>query len=895
VLRDALAGRSRVLVIHGPAGIGKTALLDHCADAAAASEFRVESSTGVEAEAQFAFAGLHQFCSPLLDHLDALPEPQRVGLGVALGMQTGPTPDKFLVGLATLHLVAEVAEHEPLLCLVDDAQWLDQASAEVLAFVARRVDAERLAIVFAERDVGGVSSVFSGLPDLPLAPLEGSVARELLETAVVTPLDDAVRDRILAEARGNPLALLELPASAPILGLVGEFHPSDLSDAAGRVESGFRGRSSELPETTQLLLLAAAAEPTGDPALLLRATAELGLSWDAAAPAEAAGLIQIDSRVRFRHPLVRSAAYQSGNPADRRRVHDALATATDPVRDPDRWAWHRAQAVLGVDEEIAAELERSAERAQSRGGYAAAGAFLRRSAQLTPDSGDRRRRAWQAAQALHTAGASEAAFELLEIVENGAADALERARVELLRAQIAFHLTHGEDVPRMLMEAAETFAPVDPLLSRETYLHALDAAIVSGSPATTTIAQAALGAPTVPTARPSDLLLDGLATTTVSGFSAGIAGLQLALQAFSDRTRPEVAVDDDIQPWLWLAARVAVGALDDDRAHQFAECNVAEARRSGALSVLPAALSFHANILIISGQLTRAAELAAEAKAITDSTGGFLFRHAPTILAAWRGDRAAMEEINVLTLQEPRNAERSGEVSLAHYASAVLYNGLGEYASAQVAAAKLGDVDELSLSTMSLPELVEAAVRAGDPDTATDARERFTVRATATGTAWALGLDARSRALTTEGPAAEEHYLDAVTQLNASKIAGEAARAHLVYGEWLRREGRRHEARTQLRTAHEAFLEMGVGAFGARAARELRATGEHPRKRTVSRTDELTAQEMHIARLAATGATSRELGAQLFLSPRTIESHLRNIFRKLDISSRRELRQLDFA
>ncbi|PWB96447.1 ATP-binding protein [Salinibacterium hongtaonis] len=895
LLVEAQASRSAVLVVHGDAGMGKTALLEHLRDAAVASRFRVESSTGIEAETQFAFAGLHQFCAPFLEHLSALPEPQQIALGVALGMRSGPAPDRFLIGLATLNLVAEGAEQDPLLCLVDDAQWLDQASAEVVAFVARRVDAERLAMVFGVRDVGGVPSVFSGLPGLKLTGLDGAAARRLLDTAFLSPLDNEVRERIIAEARGNPLALLELPANVAAARLAGGYALPDLSDLPGRIEHGFQRRSNDLPEATQLLLLAAAAEPTGDPVLLFRATTELGMDSGSAAPAEAAGLIEIDSRVRFRHPLVRSAVYRSANPADRRRVHSALAAATDADLDPDRRAWHRAQAVRGVDEEAAADLERSAGRALARGGYAAAGAFLQRSTELTPEVADRTRRALEAAQAMHSAGASQAALDLLTTAEGGSPNALERARIQLLRAQIAFHINQVAEVPEMLADAAATLASSDPALSRETYLHALDTAIINGLPKVALIADRALAAPTVAPPRPVDLLLDGLAVTIVRGVEAGTPRLRLALDALSQSINEGTVVEGGSQPWLWLASRLAVGILDEERAHQLAEYDVTLSRSTGALARLPAALVFHAHVLTFSGKIARAEELGAEAEIVTESTGGFRLRRIRAVLAAWRGDRALVAESNDLTLRDERVPEGSGEAALAHYASAVLHNGLGDYSLAQRAAAKTCDSAELSLSTIALPELIEASVRAGDQESAAHALERFSSRARASGSAWALGLEARSRALTITGAAAEEHYLAAIAHLSGTRIAREAARAHLVYGEWLRREGRRQEARDHLRTAHELLSDMGVEAFAERAARELHATGEHARKRTARPSDELTAQELHIARLVATGATSREVGSQLFLSPRTIESHLRNIFRKLEITSRRQLKELQLT
>ncbi|MCR2809053.1 MULTISPECIES: LuxR family transcriptional regulator [unclassified Microbacterium] len=888
------AGRSRALVVRGAAGIGKTALLEHLRDAAIASRFRVETSTGVEAEMQFAFAGLHQYCAPFLDRLAALPEPQQRALGTALGSRNGPAPDKFLIGLATLNLVAEAAEHGPLLCVVDDVQWLDEASAEIIAFVARRIDAERLAIVFGLRnaDGGGQPGAFSHLPELQLTGLDHTAARTLLSTAFRAPVDEAVRELIIAEARGNPLALLELPAHVPAARLAGGFDLPHLPDVQERVERGFLSRYRELPAATQLLLLAAAADPTGDPELLHRVAAELGVSAESSAPAEMAGLIDLGTKVRFRHPLVRSVVYRSADAPNRRRVHGALAAVIDAAHDPDRRAWHRAHAVSGADEAVAAELERLAGRARSRGGYAAAGAFLRRSAELTPGVADQTRRALDAAHALHTAGESETAVELLAIAERGAPDPLQRARAALLRAQIAFHRTRGTDVPQMLLDAAATLAPFDPLLSRETTLHALDAAIVGGSPDIVDIARTALAAVRAERPRPVDLLLDGLAVTVVHGYTAGVPAVRVALDAITAATRPEAVREEGSEPWLWVAGRVAVGILDDERAHEIADRNVRAARTTGALAALPRALNLHANILTISGELTRAGELVAEAESLTESMGVAPLRHARAMLAAWRGDRPTVERSNSLALTADGNLVGSAQSAFAHYASAILHNGLGAYSTALDAATATCESAELSLSTLGLPEVIEASVRTGDTDTALRALERLSARVRASDTPWARGLEARSRALTSSGPAAEEGYREAIRQLSTSKIAVETARAHLLYGEWLRREGRRHDARQALRSAYESLSEMGAAAFAQRAARELHATGERARQRSAAQSDGLTAQELQIARLVAAGATSREVGTQLFLSPRTIEAHLRNIFRKLGITSRRQLRDL---
>ncbi|MGD9990337.1 ATP-binding protein [Pseudonocardia sp.] len=891
LLSEVRAGRSGSLVVRGEAGIGKTALLEHARQAAPASGIRVESSVGIESETQFAFAGLHQLCAPLLDRAGTLPEPQQAALGVAFGLHGGAAPDRFLVGLAILNLMTEAADEQPLLCLVDDAQWLDEASAQVLAFVARRLDAERLALIFGVRDSDeGSHRPLVGLPELRLERLGESDARELLGAAVRTPLDEGVRDRILAEAGGNPLALLELPRHTRSEQSAGGFELPDAMSVPRRVEAGFRHRSAGLPPETQLLLLVAAAEPTGSVALLWRAAAHLGLSPEVAAPAEAAGLLEIGARVRFRHPLVRSAVYQAATPPDRRRAHGALAEVTDVRTDPDRCAWHRAQAVFGVDEDAAEGLERSAERARARGGVAAAGAFLQRAAELSATPATRARRALEGAHAKYESAATEASLSLMAVAAAGPLDALQHARLELLRAHVAFHVRRDSDVPQMLLQAAKMLAPLDPALSRETYLHALDAAFINGGDDATHIAEAALDAPPagVP-ARPVDLLLDGLATALTSGYTAGAPGLRRALEAVRDSADASPAQDRDSDRWLWLAGRIAVALFDEDLLRLLAGRNVQRAREAGALAALPTALNLLSITSVLMGELARAGELAAEAAVITRATGGVELRHAHVILGAWCGDQAETLALEALVTDDVAHPAGGAEASLAQYALAVLHNGLGNYAAAQEAAARACTSPEPALTSSGLTEFIEACVRVGQPERATPAMEQFSARARVSGTPWALGLEAHSRALMSTGPAAEEWYREALGQLGRSRLGGYLARTHLVYGEWLRREGRRRDARDQLRTAHRLLTDMGARVFAARAARELRATGEQPRARIAQPTDELTTQELHVARLVATGATSREVGAQLFLSPRTIEAHLRSVFRKLGITSRREL------
>lgn len=895
MLARAQAGQSGVLVVRGEAGIGKTALLEYARATATTSGFRAVHAAGVESETQFAFAGLHQLCAPLVDRANALPDPQQTALGVAFGMRGGAAPDRFLVGLATLNLLAEVAEEGPLLCLVEDAQWLDQASAEVLAFVARRLVAERIVLMFALRDPNDRDvRPFVGLPELQLDGLEKTDAQALLAAAVGTPLDDMVRDLIIAEARGNPLAILELPKSALPAQLAGGYELPCLLSVPRRIQEGFQQRSGSLPADTQLLLLIAAADSTGDVSLLWQAAAHEGIAREALAPAETAGLVQIDRRVRFRHPLVRSAVYAAATPPDQRRAHRVLAAVTDPQLDPDRRAWHRAQAVLGTDEEAAAELEHTAGRARCRGGLAAAAAFMEQAAMLTPDPARRAKRALEAAHAKHDAGAPEAAVALLAVAEAGPLDALQRARLELLRAQIEFLLTRGNEAPRMLLDAARRLASLDAALARVTYLHAVEASFHAGrlarGRAVLEAAEAARNAPPSPTPpRPVDLLLDGLVTRYTQGYEASVPSLQRALASLRD---DGAGSDNDNGRWLWLACHVGAMLWDDESIYMLSDRAVRLARAAGALPTLPAALNALALVLVLTGELARASELITEQDAITRATGAPPLPNSRLALAAWRGRQQETSELIATTIAEATQRGEGLVVSSTEVALAYLHNGLGNYDCALSAATSLFEFDELAHSSVALPELVEAAVRAGQPERAAAALDRLTSRASASGTQWALGMAARSRALTSAGPGAEAHYREAIERLSNCRMATHLARAHLVYGEWLRREGRRQDARVQLRTAHKMFSDMGTEAFAERAARELRATGENARKRTAQPTDALTAQELHIARLVATGATNREVGAQLFLSPRTIEAHLRNIFNKLAITSRRQIKDL---
>jgi DNA-binding CsgD family transcriptional regulator len=882
------AGQSQVLVLRGEAGVGKSALLEYLL--AGASGCRVARAAGVESEMELAFAGLQQLSAPLLDHLDRLPGPQRDALSTAFGLSAGEPPDRFLVGLAVLSLLAEVAEAEPLVCLVDDAQWLDRVSAQTLAFVARRLLAERVAFVFAVREPSDEQDL-AGLPELTVRGLGDGDARALLDSVLTGPLDERVRDRIVAETRGNPLGLLELPRGLSPAELAGGFGLPDTVPLANRIEHGFLRRLEPLPDEPRRLLLTAAAEPVGDVTVVWRAAALLGIGPDAAAPAEAAGLIELGARVRFRHPLVRSAVYRAASPDERRSVHGALAEATDADLDPDRRAWHRAHAAGGPDEAVAGELELSAGRVKGRGGAAAAAAFLERATELTPDPARRGARALAAARAKYDAAAPEAALALLATAELCPLDALQRAELERLRAQLAFARRRGSDAPPLLLEAAGRLEPLDAELARETYLQALGAAIFAGrlsdGRAVQDVAAAARAAPPGPEPpRAIDLLLDGLAIRFTDGYAAAVPPLTQALHAFAqEQELPE----HDLR-WLWLTWPVANEVWDDEEWDRLTTRAVRVARDAGALAVLPIALLYRAGVHVFAGRFAEAAALIEESDAISAATGNTRLAYVAPVVAAYRGQEALALELIEASIQDATARGEGRAIALAEFARAVLYNGVGRYEAAQAAAQRACEHEDLGLFAWSLMELVEASARGASPDVAAAALRQLEERTHAAGTDWALGAQARSRALVSDGEAAEAFYREALERLAGSRLAVYLARTQLVYGEWLRRENRRVDAREQLRAAHDAFIRIGADGFAERARRELLATGETVRKRSVETLDELTAQEAQIARLAGEGRTNPEIGAELFLSPRTVEWHLRKVFPKLGISSRKELR-----
>ena len=880
------AGQSQALVVSGEAGVGKTALLDYLA--ANASGCHLVRIAGVQSEMELPFAALHQLCAPMLDGLQLLPAPQRDAVRTAFGMSSGPVPDRFLVGLGVLSLLSDITEEQPLVCLLDDEQWLDRASAQVLGFVARRLVAESVGMVFAVRIP---SSELAGLAELRIVGLQEADAQALLDSVLTGPLDTRVRDQILAETRGNPLALLELPRGLIPQQLAGRFRLPSAMRLSGGIEENFRRRVDVLPDQTRRLLLIAAAHPVGDPAVVWGAAARLGIGAEATAPATAAGLIEFGMRVRFRHPLVRSAVYGSASPQERQQVHRALADVTDPEQDPDRHAWHRAHAAAGPDEDVAAELESGADRAQARGGVAAAAAFLERATMLTPDPARRTERALGAASAKVKAGAFGAASELLSIAEAGPPDDFQQARIDLVKAELSFVTNWGSDAPSLLLKAASRLEPIDVDLSRATYLQALAAGMFAGQMAlgggVLEVARAAVAAPAPPQPpRAPDFFLDGLAAHFDGGYPAGLPMLRRALDVFGIG----MSVDEELR-WHWLAGVVARLLWDDRRWEMHTEGHVGLARGVGALSELPLALNARAIVMLFAGDLTTAASLIQELQAATEATGSNLAPYGALGLAAFCGAQAeAATLIDVMISDATRRGEGTA-ITFAEWASAVLNNGVGDYETAMRAAQRASEhAGEQVAATWAAVELIEAAARNGNRELAVGTCRRLAEMTSASGTDWALGIEARSRALLNDGDTAERLHCESIERLGRTRIRADLARAHLLYGEWLRGERRRVDAREQLRLALNMLEAMGMDAFAERARRELQAAGETARKRNVATGDEqLTAQEAQIARMARDGLSNPEIGVRMFISPRTVQYHLRKVFTKLGIESRSQL------
>jgi DNA-binding CsgD family transcriptional regulator len=888
LLDDARAGHGGVLVLYGEPGMGKTALLDLAIELG--GNFKVVRTAGVEGETELPYAALQQLSGPIFGLSERLPDPQREALSVAFGLSAGHAPNPLLVGLALLGLLAEAADDQPLLCVVDDAQWLDRASARALAFIARRLLADRIALLLAARER---SEPLGGFPEVHIGPLGRRDARTLLESVLPTRVDDRVLERIVTETNGNPLALLELPRGMTPSQLAGGFGLPAAVPLSATLEEHFTRRLTNLSPDARRLLLLAAADPTGDLALVSRASERLGIHGSTAQTLGSEGVLDLRAGVAFRHPLARSAVYRAATEDERSAAHRVLADATDPETDPDRRAWHRAQATLMPDEDVAAELERSAARAQARGGFAAAAAFLERSSVLTLDPARRAGRELAAAQAKYEVGAFDEAVTLGANAEAGPLDRAQRAELDLLRARISFAEERGNEAPGLLLNAAKDFEPLDARRAREIYLEALSASLFAGRLADgrgareVAAAARALPEPPMPPGA-ADLLLDGLARMITDGPAVGTPAVREALRAFGS---DNIKADEGQRWWGWLAGRAAGFIWDFEAWDSLTARQIRAAREAGALAELPFALSTRVGVCLFSGDIAAASSLLEESNELAEATGSQIVPpYGMLTVAAFRGREDEFGRSVAMTTEGfLRHGEGMG-LTLSMWATAVLGNGLARYDEAFEAADQATeDPHELWFSTFALVELIEAASRCGRTDRAAGALEILAESTSASGTPWALGVEARSRALLTHGDDAEKFYNDAVDRLEPTRLRVDLARARLLYGEWLRRERRRLDAREQLRMAYDFFSDAGMEAFAERARIELRAAGEHARTRTAAMRDQLTPQEGQISRLVAQGRTNREIAAQLFISPSTVEYHLGKVFRKLDVRSRTQL------
>ena len=886
VVAAVSAGHSSTLVLRGEAGIGKSVLLDYLAGRASAGAVVLRAS-GVESEMELPFAGLHQLCMPILDRVPLLPELQRDALHAALGVGSG-VANRLAVALGGLDLLSGLSETRPLFCVIDDAQWLDQASVQTLFFIARRLLAERIGMVFAVRDDTGA---LAGLPELEVTGLRDQDASLLLGSVIGGRLDPRVRQRIVAETHGNPLAIIQLPRGLSGAELSAGLGPSVGVSLPNQIKQSFLGRYRKLPNPTRQLLMLAAAEPLGDPNLLWRAAAAAGLPDTPVSPADTGGLMSIGQYVQFEHPLARAAIYDAATGQERQAAHRAIAQATDPETDPDHRAWHRSQAATGTDDEVAAELEYASGRALARGGLAAAAAILERSTQLSSTRPEVIRRGLTAARATYDAGAPDRAVELLTVLESGSLGPAEHAAVIRLRGQIA--VSHGQPAQAagLLLNAAQALQPFDPAQARETYLEALEAvhfAGQSGFPG----GLAALAADVIrtvpaPPDQPGlvDHLLDGMLTWAVHGLPDAIPAIRRALaQMSSASTDPAAAAR-----WVWLMNHMANSTWDDDLWMVITDRYRAVVREIGALSLLPSALMARASYALTTGDFAATDSLLSDASSISTAVGlPPAAGQSRAALTAWQGQR---EETETVLAQIVRDRAADGDYATAFVdgCTAVLNNGLGNYALAFRAAQRSAFKKQLGFPEAMLLELIESAVRLDEPAEAKRALQHLTVRTTAAGTSWALGVEAYCRALLTKTDAAESYYRQAIEQLDTCRIVPFRHRARLVFGEWLRRERRRTEAREHLQVAYETFIAMGALGFAERARRELLATGGTVPRRTEDTRDVLTPQEVQVAQLAAAEASNQEIAAQLFISSSTVSYHLSKAFRKLGINSRREL------
>lgn len=891
-------GGSGVVVVRGGAGIGKTTLLD--AASAAASDLLVLRVAGVEAELALGFAGLHQLLMPLSEMFGVLPVPQASALEGAFGLGS-TVPDRFFVALAALTLLSHAAADRGLLVVVDDAQWLDQESADALRFVARRIDADRIGLLWAVREPSLVGDSVGEFPTVWLGGLDDDAAASLLASVHGERIDPFVRDRLIADADGNPLALVELAGGLSRAQLAGLTPLPERRPITGAVEASFLRAVRALPALTQLLVLVAAADPTGNPVLLWRAGTVLGFDAAAAGPAVSAGLIQIDVAVSFRHPLLREVVYRGAAGGDRRRVHRALADATSADRDPDRRAMHLAEAALGPDEAVAGGLQRAAERAGDRGGYAASATLLERAAQLTPAPAQRAVRLLRAAQANFGAGALARARDQLAAAVPELDDEFLAAQARRMEGNLALvgvgrtasndpSPLGGSDAAALLVEAAVAMSRFDLQMARDTFVDAFSAVSLLGSWSRLSLHDVAsrmarTGPASTSAGAAADALHDGFADVFSDRYASAIPRLRAGL----DGLRGDGAGAPDwhvMTMGVW--ASFAIG--DYATARLLLDDVTRRARERGAVSYLAPAF-FHLGCWELAvGTLAAADACCSQRRLLLDVRGLESGVDGPTLVVqAWRGREV---DVRAGAPDALRRGERRGHgwtVSLARRALMLLELGQGNYDAAAAAVPSTGwDLDLIS-GPFNAADAVEALVRAGRLDDAHDHLGWLTDRAAGSGATVEAGLCHLSRAVLGDVDDVEGEFVAAISLLDGSAGRHHVGRAQLLFGEWLRRGRRRADARRELRLAYDLLSSAGADGFAERARLELLATGARARRRVAGPDVELTAQEQRVARLAAVGATNAEIAAELFISPYTVDHHLRNVFGKLGLTSRRQL------
>ncbi|MFI6935164.1 ATP-binding protein [Streptomyces sp. NPDC050287] len=883
-VRDGLSG---VLVLTGEPGVGKTRLLEYAA--AQAAELRVVRLTAVEPETSLGFGALHRLLRPFLNRTSRLPEPQHAALDAALGLASGPPADRYLVGLATLTLLSEAAADQPLLFLLDDAQWLDRESAEALAFTARRLHADSLGLIIAVRDGIGDNGLFDALSTRSVTGLPESEAKVLLSFGT-RRVDTAVAERIVAGTGGNPLALLELADALAAEQLSGIAPLPDPLPVSQLLEGHFRRLVRALPPETGTLLLLLAAAPSDDTGMMWRAAGRLGLSARAVQPAVAAGILGRETPTAFRHPLIRSTVYAGAEPGERRRAHAALAAACDPVRDADRRAWHRAEATEGVDDKVADDLEAASERARSRGGYSQQALFLSRAADFTGDPDKRAERLLDAAQAHLMSGDAPTAQTALDLAGADIRDPVMRTRELRMRATTQMFQIAVADVPAMLMDAVTRLGPQNPRLTWELLCEALHAALVAHDctrgTSLTEVAAAVVAARHDPDSavRGRDLLMEGLARRVAEGYEHGAPVLRSAL----DRLRGG-GIGDAHSPFAVMLLMACDDLWDVQAGRELTDRLAVAERDTGALYALSITLLVEARYALLDGRFTGAEVCYAEFDDIVADTGfpggGDINR---LHLFALTGREAELRAA-VRRTAEMRSIGQGLHHLMAQHALASFELGQGRYRQAMKHARAVFEEDPPTCGNLVLPLLIEAGVRTGDRDGAGRALARLEERAPLADTPWALGTLALGRALTADGDHAEKFYHESVELLEQAPLALEQARSRLLFGEWLRRGKRRSDARKQLRAAYESFDAFGAVPYAERARTELLATGETARRRTEETRFDLTPRERQVASMAASGLTNGEIATRLFVTASTVEFHLNKVFRKLGITSRKQI------